>query len=441
MSSESRSTFFKQSGWMFITTLISGVLMFAVHSFGLGMPQAEYGLFTALLGVMNIMAIPTLGLPTIFAQQTASAVTESDKERLTATMQTILLWTFVLWVLFVVGAVLFQRQIMNNLTIYNPLAWWMTLAIGLGQLWIPILAGTMQGQQNFLWMGWGNIINGGGRFLTVAVIVAFFSITATGAIFGAWLGIFGALVIGLVQTRSVWFTARPKIDLDWKSWLKKILPLTLALGASQFIFSIDVIFARSLFGETGTGYFAGAGTIGRGLVIFTAPLTVVMFPKIVKNLSHGKKSNLLMHTLVGTLLLGMLAAVACTIVSFGLKYLLTSPDPVSYVPQALVAKLKAKEEGVLAVSGLIPWFVWAMLPLALANVLLNNLVARQRFHFIPYSIGTVLAYALALAGFARSFVGIIQILGCFNLLYFAVLAFFTWLDFKRSAESGAVPGE
>ncbi|MBA4149509.1 MAG: hypothetical protein H0X66_15455 [Verrucomicrobia bacterium] len=397
------------------------------------MGDSEYGLFGTLLGLMNLMTIPTLGLQTIFAQQTASAVTPLDKERLTSTVQTILLWAFILWLMIVLGVLLFQRQIMTDLTINNPAALWMTLAVGLGQLWMPILLGILQGQQNFLWLGLGYLVNGGGRFVAVAIIVGILGWKAAGAVFGAWLGIFGALLIGIVQSRSIWLTARPKCGFQWKIWLKKIMPLTLGLGASQFIFSIDVIFVRSLFGENGTGYYAGAGMIGRGLVMFTAPLTMVMFPKIVHNLSHGRKSNLLVQTLGASFLLGAIAAAGCTIAALGLQYLATTTAEISYVPQAIMEKLKAAKDGVTILSSLIPWFAWAMLPLALANVLLSNLLARQRYQVVLYLVAIALVYALVLLGFGRSFVGVVQILGSFNLLFFSVLALFTWLDTKKES--------
>lgn len=424
---------------MVITTLGGGVFMFAVHIFGPVMGDTEYGLFGALLGMMNLMTIPTLGLQTIFAQQTAAAILPADKQRLTATVQTILFWTCILWLLIVAGVLVFQRQIMTDLTINNPVALWMTLAVGLGQLWMPILLGTLQGQQNFLWLGWSNVVNGAGRFVAVGIIVGLLGGKAAGAVFGACLGIFGAVLIGLVQSRHIWLVPRQKSSFEWIVWLKKILPLTLGLGASQFIFSVDVLFVRSLFGENGTGYYAGAGMIGRGLVMFTAPLTIVMFPKIVHNLSQGKKSNLLLQTLGATFLLGALAAVACTILAFSFRYFATTSSEIGYLPHAFLTKLRAGKEGVMILSTLIPWFVWAMLPLALANVLLSNLLARGRYRVVVYLLGIVCAYALTLAGFGRSFVGVVQILGAYNLLYFGVLAFFTWLDRKTDSQGDVVP--
>src|SRR5262245_627948 len=74
--SQSRSTFFRQSGWMVLATVVSGACMFGVHPFSKKIPESEYGIFGTMLAVLNCMAIPTLGLRMIFVQQTAAALSD-----------------------------------------------------------------------------------------------------------------------------------------------------------------------------------------------------------------------------------------------------------------------------------------------------------------------------------------------------------------------------
>jgi hypothetical protein len=263
------------------------------------------------------------------------------------------------------------------------------------------------------------------------VIVALLGGKATGAITGAWMGIYAALLLAIVQSRSMWLKPRPAATFDWRWWLRQILPLTIGLGAGQFIFSVDMIFVRAFFGEDQTGYYSASGMIGRGLVTFTAPLAAVMFPKIVHNLAHGKKSNLLVYTLAATFVLGALAATVCTGVAMGIRHLLDSAETVSFVPAAIVAKIRGNPVGMRTLATLIPWFVWCMLPLACANVLLNNLMAQRRYRVVLYLALVVVSYSTALALFTTDFVRVIQILGIFNVIYLAVLAVFTRIEGKR----------
>ena len=412
---------------MVITTFLSGVFMLGVHAYAPILGEAEYGLFGVLLAMLNMMAIPSIALQTVFAQQTAAAISQEQKDKLTKTVQTLLAWGFYLWLALAVVVLIFQKNILSGLTIHQPIALWIAIFLGLAQLWGPILLGLLQGQQNFLWMGWVVIINGVGRFIAVGIIVVLLGGKATGAMTGALIGIIISFAIAATQSRSVWLRPRPAIAFDWKSWLGDIVPLTLGLGASQFIFSVDVIFVRAIFGEHQTGYYVGSGMIGRGLVMFTAPLIVVMFPKIVSNLSHGKKTNVLAYTVGATAILCGLAATGCTVVSIFMKRIAVSPEIVQgYLSPALFKKVLANTEALSVMGQLIPWFVWGMLPLAMANVLLNNLMAQKKFRVVPYLLIVIAAYIVTLTLAGSSFVHVIQILGIYNVVFLAVIALFTW---------------
>jgi hypothetical protein len=50
----------------------------------------------------------------------------------------------------------------------------------------------------------------------------------------------------------------------------------------------------------------------------------------------------------------------------------------------------------LDAAPLLPWFMWAMVPVTLYNVLINNLIARERWTVIPWSAVLPIAYAVTL---------------------------------------------
>ncbi|MEO6181835.1 MAG: hypothetical protein ABIP76_01725 [Verrucomicrobiota bacterium] len=428
MSTEDhKKDFTRQGSWMVITTFLSGVCMFAVHVFGLYFTQNEYAEFQALIQMINLMAIPGIGLQTVFAQQTAAAISVEKKAALAGTVQTVAKWTFFLWLAMALTIFIFQKNVLSGLKISAPVQLWITVALGLTQLWGPILNGVMQGQQNFLWLGWVGIFNGLGRFVLVGIIVILLAGRVTGAIIGVAMAIATVFLIALIQTRAVWLRPKPAYVFNWKPWLEKVIPLTLGLGASQFIFSVDFLFVRAVLGEDQTGFYGAAGMIGRGLVMFTAPLTIVMFPKIVHNLSHGKKTGVLAYTTISTAALCGLAAAGCTVVAFILRGVAVSPDLAKgYLTPNLFEKLRTHTEALSVIGQLIPWFVWCMLPLALANVLLNNLMARKQFRVVPYLLLVVASYFTTLTLAGTSFVRVIQILGIYNLVFLAVVAAFTW---------------
>jgi O-antigen/teichoic acid export membrane protein len=374
----------------------------------------EYSLFTTLLQIVGLMSIPAAGLQIVFAQQTASAVTPEQERQLRRTVHAVLGGTLMIWLLGIAVVFLLRDQILGQLRITHPASLWLTILAGLPILWAPVLSGVLQGRQNFMWLGWMAIFNGMGRCLAVVVIVRLMGSRVGGAMAGVLLGVGAVLLLAFWQTRSVW---RGQSDpVDWRLWLKRVLPLTVGLGASTFILSADMIVVRSLFPGDQTGLYGAAGIIGRALVYFTIPMAGVMFPKLVHSAARSERTDVLAQALGATTLLGVAAAVFCTVFP-GL-------------PLQLVY-----DKSYLVIKPLVPWFAWCMLPLPLANVLINNLLARERFRAVLWLVVVAAAYGLTLLALAPHYVEleylaafkrVVQILGVFSLLLLAVSAWFTW---------------
>jgi hypothetical protein len=67
-----------------------------------------------------------------------------------------------------------------------------------------------------------------------------------------------------------------------------------------------------------------------------------------------------------------------------------------------------------------------MVPLALANVLINNLLARSQFRIVPVLLLLAAAYGVALTQFHDSLITVLKTLGVFNLLLLGACVWFTW---------------
>lgn len=412
-SATGKLAFFRQSGWMILATTASGLFMYAVHVPAVAkLPADEYGAFNTLLQCINLMLIPGLSLQIVFAQQTAAAHSDFEKRRLTGTVQALLRWTCLAWLLVAGCTFLVQGRIISSLKITNPAALWITVAVFLPTLALYTMQGLLQGTQNFLWLGWTAILNGVGRFLFVLVTVVWLGGYAAGAMAGPLMGMVVALLIALWQTHAIWSGATE--SFGWRAWLDRIIPLTLGLAASQIMLAADMIIVRINF-QTDTGLYGAAGAIARGLVVFTGPVAMVMFPKIVRSVSSAERLGLLGQALLGTGVLAGLAALACTVVP-ELPFRILKP---AYLP----------------IAPLLPWFAWCMMPLTMTNVLVNHLLARSQYRAVPWLLAIALVYIAVLAAVARSvqavepmhgFKLVVQTLGGFNVLLLAVAAWFTW---------------
>src|SRR6185503_5738695 len=273
----SRQTFFRQSSWMMLTTLISGVAFFAVHPFAKKIPEAEYGIFGLLLAVLNCLSIPSLGLQMVFAQQAAAAIDARRRAELSGTARGVLFGLFLIWLLALVSVGMFHEDLVARWQLSNSAGLWLMLVVSLLTMYSPVFTGLLQGQQNFLWLGWSSMLNSTGRLLAVAIIVLVFQGHAAGMAGGILIGVAVRTVVAAACSREVWLG--PWTAVDWRRWLARVVPLTVGFGAFQFMFSVDPVFVQAWFDKDQTPYYMAAGTLGRALVVFTGPIVMVMFPK------------------------------------------------------------------------------------------------------------------------------------------------------------------
>jgi O-antigen/teichoic acid export membrane protein len=219
MNAESRKAFFKQSGWMVIATTAGGVFMTAVHSVAAKMPTEEYTVFFVLLRCLIVLGIPTAGLQTVFAQQAAAVVTESEKQKLRRTTRSVLASLFVGWAVLCCATFFEQNAIIGVLKMKNSRALWVTMFVVLTSLVLPVFRGILQGEQNFLGMGWVAIFDGVGRFLAIALIVLVLHGEAAGAMGGAVLGQIAALSFSLWWTRDL--LTGIASSFHWREWFNR----------------------------------------------------------------------------------------------------------------------------------------------------------------------------------------------------------------------------
>lgn len=424
-ATESHTTFFRQSGWLVVATVSGGVFMTATQVVAnRWMTQEEYSIWFALLRIFLLMSIPSAGLQIVFAQQTAAAVTDEQYRLLAKTVRATLRATFLIWLgMAAVGFVGWNHWI-ALLKIRNPAALALTVAIGLASLWSPIVKGVLQGLQNFLGLGWVLIIDGVGRFAAIAVIL-WLGGQAAGGMSGALAGQGVSLLVGAWLIRHL--LSAPGERMEWRPWLRKVVPLTLGIGVVQFMSNADVVFVQSVFSSEQTPLYMPAAMIGLALVTFTGPLTAVMFPKVVRSVALTRDTRALRHALGATALLGVAAALACTL-----------------MPKLPLRIIYFSKPAYWDAAPLVPWFAWCLLPLILANVLVSNLLARERFAIVPWLVLPAAGYAAALGALKphllamdhlQGFRIVIQTFGTFNLLLFGVAGLFTWRDKIQGSRS------
>ena len=412
---EQRTTFFRQSGWLMIANIGGGVLMWAVHLLNKAIPASAYGDFGFFLAV--VMLLPTIPLQMVLTQQTARALATGQTGQLSGIIRWFLGVATVLWLLGTVPVLLFQKPLLLHLKMSSPVGLWVTLPVVLLSLWLPMFWGMLQGQQNFLWLGWSMLGNGIGRFTVAIIAVLLLHAYAAGLMAGVLLGIGLAVGLGAWQTRGLWLISPQRFD--GRGLLRQVIPLLLAFLGFQILFTADTIFVKNYFSGDVAGFYVSAGTLSRALMWLVLPLASVMFPRLVHSAAKSQKTNLMSLVLLGTAILSILGAVGLSLLG------------------PWVVRFMFKHEFVKVASSILPWYASAMVPLALANVLLNNLLARpdSKLGLSLCVLGIALAYMFALTQFHAQLTSVLKTLGISNLVLLAVCAWFS-----RNAKPEPLPG-
>ena len=404
------ATFFRQSGWLMVSAIAGGAMTWGVHflSKAKSVDEAQYAAFGTLL--MVVACLPTMPLQMVFAQQTALALATGRERQLAGMIRLAWLWTFLLWALGAATVLIFQKQIVAGWHLPDAVGLWVTLPLLLASLWFPMFSGVVQGRQDFFWLGWGAIFGGGGRFLAAAFLVLALGFGAAGMMTGALIGVGLSAAIVIWRSRDLW--SQPAEGFDGKSLLKQVLPLMFGFGACQFMFTSDTMFAKAYFTDEEMAPYVAAGTLSRALLWLVLPLAAVMFPKIVHAAAKSEKTNLFNLVVLGTAVLAAGGALGLWLVG------------------PIMVKIVYKSSYVAATTALLPWYAGAMVPLALANVMVNDLLARARFGVVPFMVALAVAYGFTLPWMLHHFPGrlevVLQTLGAFNLLLFGICAGFTW---------------
>lgn len=419
-TSGSRATFFRQSGWMAFASMGGGVfnLLASLVVFKMG---AQVNAFDTALAAIAILGMPALGMQAAFAAQAAVAETPAQLSALAAMMRSAFLWIGVGWLAMAAVCFAFSNQIIQLYHLGNPAILLVFLAMLLVTWWTPISNGVLQGRQDFLWFGLGTLLNGGGRFAVLAAAIYVFKLGAIGALIGALAG--SLAVLFLVVWRTAGVMRQPTANTEWRAFLRRAVPLTLGLGALVLLMQADALIVReklqSQMTDAETVGYTAARRIGQVLVFLVGAVVAVMYPKVARGLKSSEGSDALKLTV------GLTAAVSV------LGAIITSLIP--QFPLRILAGGNASPES----ASLVVAYVWALAPLAISNVLVWNLMARECYRAVPLLMLIAGGCWFALRAYSDRLMTVVTVVGVFSTLMMVVSGILTFLDYRRNRTASA----
>lgn len=171
--------------------------------------------------------------------------------------------------------------------------------------------------------------------MILGVMLVFIGFSVGGAVWAiVSMSIVGYL-LGFIPLGSLLKNERSSdVKIDWREIAYYALPtMAILISVTSFV-STDVILVKHFFSSKEAGLYGGISLIGKVIFYFTAPITSVMFPLIVKKHAKGENFQGLFHL---SLILVMLSSLFITAFyylfpEFSVKFFLGGGDYLRIAP-------------------------------------------------------------------------------------------------------------
>lgn len=370
------------------------------------LPPAEYGIWATLLGMIVIASIPLEALRTAMAHYAARYCQAGGHGRVRGLAagwgKIIAVAALAVLVLAAAG----RGWLADFFRLPAPGILLMAGAVMAGTLFMPLLAGALQGVQAFGWwalsgQSWGVV-----RLAAGAGLVLWVQTSAMMALLGQGLGVLACLAIGSV---GLHLALRGKPDAAPAETLtgggSYFLKSLLILAGYAVLANADICIVKHYFSPEETGGFARAATIGRGIVFLAMPVAAAMFPKVVSEGGVSGGNRRVLWRALG-FAAGLIAA-ACIGAS-----LLAGP-----IWQLFVGRRAEAAE-----LALLRMLLWAMAPIGLTFIMLNFELAQRRFRWAWAVVFCSAAYLAGAMAWHQTTARIVAVMACVNVLALVFLA-------------------
>lgn len=368
----------RQSAWLAAATIVGSAFMTLVHPFAASLKGEEYAAYGTMLRALLLFAIPSIGLQIAFAQRAAAATPETEPALAAATRKVLGVITL-LWAALVLVTAVFYRDVVALFKLGDGKILWPTLAAAWVSLVVPVFRGLLQGRQQFVAFGISAVVDGAFRLAGVAVLVALLQGQAASAMTAALVAMLVATGVVAWASRAVWLG--PGSGFAWGPFLRQVFPFSIGAGCMMILSQVDLIYLKAaipaeLEDKFRLSYlYQPAAMIGFAMTQFTVPIAAVMFPKIARSVARAERTDAFTLALIGTVVLGSLAALAATV-----------------FPELPLRILFFRTPANWAAAPMVPWCAWAMLAFAVTNVLVSHLLAREDFRIVPGAVVLTLAF-------------------------------------------------
>ncbi len=404
-------------GLLLVVATFLGALCNAVLHMALGrlLPNAEYGAFIAMLGLIMVVAMPMLALQNTLAHFVSHFAQEG---RATAIRPLFFHWAKIFTALSVilVAAAWFGRGRLAAIWQVSPGLIVLTFVVLALSLWMYLFQGLLQGRQWFVWLAWAPQAWGVVRLVLGVGFVYWLAATAFATLAAQGFGVLAVLALGMLATRRMRLPRGTERIRPTETY-RYLGAAVFCLAGYAMLMNLDTTLAKLYFDQETAGLFAKAATIARTAVFLPVPVAAALFPKVT---TTGELTDVSWRLLLrGLAFSGLLIA---AVVGVCLLW--------PALPWTILYGRWTVADAALAAQ-LTRGMVLAMCPLAMVYLMLNFEMAQRRFWWCYALVPCGLTYVGGVALFHERPIQIAMLLGGLNLLAAIWLTTGIWTQRRR----------
>ncbi|MCD6308538.1 MAG: hypothetical protein J7M24_06035 [Candidatus Latescibacteria bacterium] len=412
---------FLRSGFVYIfLSFFTSIFEVGFNWVTVRLPGDGYATVWALFRLFFIVTAPITAFQLVVGKEIAAYTVLGQYGKRRVFLERTLVFTVAVACAVTISGLAFSGNIASFLRIESGLPVMLLFTSVLAYSPIPALFGAIQGLKKFYKLAFMQMSWGGLRLVFGAV--ALFMLSGGLDLFMVFIAAATALTMALawLPNRAIFAHGREPVG---KSELMHayglVVPVILTLFSVTVMKNADVVFAKNLFAAGQAEAYTCAALVGSGFFIISG-IFMVMFPAVSEE--NVRSGNPIVFLLKSCAFVAVFSAA-------GIAVAVMAPKLPMYI--ITFGKRVPGAEPLIRLIG------FAVVPLALVNVMSNYLLAKHQWRFIPVLAGGMLLqiiFILVAGGSPRSMLlGIIAA----NTLTLTGMTAFVIHDHRKSTAGGA----
>ena len=262
----------------FVLVIMIGLYNFFNYLFQLSMARmltlTEYSIFSVLMSLVYIIAIPSEAIQTIIAKNTSKLNAERNtgkiKYLILEGLKKGIIYSGIIFILSI--PILFVISSLLKIKISLIL---ITMLSVIFAFTLSITRGALQGNKKFFKLGLNSSLESFFKLL-FSIFLVYIGLEVYGAIVAVLIGATIALFFSYLSLKDIFKQKKEKCEFN--GLLKQNMPILIIMTSIVLIYSLDVIFARIFFSPDLAGKYSFVSLIGKTILFMGFAIGKTMLP-------------------------------------------------------------------------------------------------------------------------------------------------------------------